>query len=392
MYEQIQQWPAPVTIDNYKKLEFDSLLNFAKTNNNDIALRLYKIISNIGIALNESNIRNLQPEITLSFEELEQQWVRFLESVRQAANNDQNQLNNANVFVDGNWSTVNINYDAGNDKFMLSDSYIFNDWNKQKDFGLLYELGKSISDVQSSARGGARSPLTKASIKAIQSQEVASKKSIGDYIESKRSEAASSISSAKINADWSKFYKERCDELEETIEGENKPRKRRYKVLRPSKKVDSLKLNRKRWYIGLLFTLFLYMLIVTIIFLSKVDITNDINGFGKYIMGLTFYGFLGGVFLGYSNANRQLKIHQNLLEQYRHREIVAKTISGVVSAVIKTKEGNASPEEQTEIEKEELQQLVKVAASAMFEYRTIGHLSAKEGNSILSELINSRNN
>ncbi|MBI5357230.1 hypothetical protein HZB74_00015 [Candidatus Saccharibacteria bacterium] len=109
-------------------------------------------------------------------------------------------------------------------------------------------------------------------------------------------------------------------------------------------------------------------------------------------MGLTFYGFLGGVFLGYSNANRQLKIHQNLLEQYRHREIVAKTISGVVSAVIKTKEGNASPEEQTEIEKEELQQLVKVAASAMFEYRTIGHLSAKEGNSILSELINSRNN
>ncbi|MBI5357229.1 hypothetical protein HZB74_00010 [Candidatus Saccharibacteria bacterium] len=190
MYEQIQQWPAPVTIDNYKKLEFDSLLNFAKTNNNDIALRLYKIISNIGIALNESNIRNLQPEITLSFEELEQQWVRFLESVRQAANNDQNQLNNANVFVDGNWSTVNINYDAGNDKFMLSDSYIFNDWNKQKDFGLLYELGKSISDVQSSARGGARSPLTKASIKAIQSQEVASKKSIGDYIESKRSEAA----------------------------------------------------------------------------------------------------------------------------------------------------------------------------------------------------------
>lgn len=397
MYEQIQQWPSPIDKDNYKKLEYDSLLNYAKSNNVDAALRLYKIINNVGTALNKTSIKNLQPEISMSFEEIEQRWVRFLESVRQAANNDQNQLNNPNIFVDGNWSTVNIVYDASNDKFALSDSYIFTDWNAQKDFGLLYELGKSINDVRSAATGGARSPITNASRESIKAQESDSKKSIEEFIESKKAEAISSVSSAKINADWSEFYRERCNELKKDINGEIIREFKLWKFPKSRYKKAGLKHLRNVWFFILLGTLFIYALIAGLIFtgqgIFKIDssIDENLKGFGRYFIGLTLYGVLAGMFLGYSYASRQLKIHQNLLEQYRHREIVSKTISGVVSAVMKSKSGTATPEEQTDIDKEELQQLVKVAASAMFEYRTIGHLSAKEGNSILSELINSRN-
>ncbi|HSX16065.1 MAG TPA: hypothetical protein VLF40_04705 [Candidatus Saccharimonadales bacterium] len=73
--------------------------------------------------------------------------------------------------------------------------------------------------------------------------------------------------------------------------------------------------------------------------------------------------------LGYSFANKNYRIYSNILEQYRHRAIVAKTIQGVLK------------QEHDDSTKDIRQQLTAVAAIAMFEQKTIGHLTKNEANS-----------
>ena len=132
---------------------------------------------------------------------------------------------------------------------------------------------------------------------------------------------------------------------------------------------------------------YLGLIIFMLVFPATFDGLSELGTFSKYIAGIAFYGILLGTFLGYSFSSRQLKVSQNLLEQYRHRSIVSETIENIVAAVIKTKNGE---EDSTSITQDELKELVRVAALAMFENRPIGHLSAKENTNPLMEIVNNK--
>lgn len=75
--------------------------------------------------------------------------------------------------------------------------------------------------------------------------------------------------------------------------------------------------------------------------------------------------------LGYSFANKNYRIYSNLLEQYRHREVVAETIQGILA---KPRGDDADEAVRKE--------LANVASTALFEQKTVGHLSKNEGNSV----------
>ena len=81
--------------------------------------------------------------------------------------------------------------------------------------------------------------------------------------------------------------------------------------------------------------------------------------------------------LGYATSNKNLRIYSNLYEQYRHREIVAKTLQGILI------EADESGDNKDVREK-----LTEVAAQAMFEHKTIGHLTKHEGHfSPVAEIV-----
>lgn len=74
--------------------------------------------------------------------------------------------------------------------------------------------------------------------------------------------------------------------------------------------------------------------------------------------------------IGYSFANKNFRIYSNLLEQYRHREVVAETIQGILAKP----RGDDTDEA---VRKE----LANVASVALFEQKNVGHLSKNEASS-----------
>jgi len=87
----------------------------------------------------------------------------------------------------------------------------------------------------------------------------------------------------------------------------------------------------------------------------------------KEYLGAKISAFLGFVLvpsLGYATSNRNYRIYSNLLEQYRHRETVAQTLQGILRSI-------AENEDNRDIR----QSLAAVAAVAMFELKTVGHLT-----------------
>lgn len=102
--------------------------------------------------------------------------------------------------------------------------------------------------------------------------------------------------------------------------------------------------------------------------LSKLrPVHNDTQLFAKISI---YIGLFLIPTLGYSFANKNYRIYSNLLEQYSHREVVARTIQGVL----------ARPRGD-EYDEKVRQELANVAAAALFEQKTIGHLSKNEANS-----------
>lgn len=93
---------------------------------------------------------------------------------------------------------------------------------------------------------------------------------------------------------------------------------------------------------------------------------NDTQLFAKIAIYIAFFAVPA---LGYSFANKNYRIYSNILEQYRHREVVAKTIQGILA--------QPSDESNADIRKE----LTNVAAVALFEQKTTGHLTKNEANS-----------
>lgn len=90
-----------------------------------------------------------------------------------------------------------------------------------------------------------------------------------------------------------------------------------------------------------------------------------------------FLGFILVPSLGYASVNRNYRIYSNLLEQYRHRATVARTLQGVLLQFTENDDN-----------KDVRQSLVSVAAAAMFELKAVGHLSKTDGSGTpLSEVL-----
>lgn len=137
--------------------------------------------------------------------------------------------------------------------------------------------------------------------------------------------------------------------------------------------------KRTFWFLCLMLAVFMAILInvapvydlnsILGIDLSKLrPAHNDTQLFAKIFI---YIGFFLIPTLGYSFANKNYRIYSNLLEQYSHREVVARTIQGIL----------ARPRGDEDDEKVR-QELTNVAATALFEQKTIGHLSKNEANSV----------
>lgn len=227
-------------------------------------------------------------------------------------------------------------------------------------------------------------------------------------------DAISSFEGARALANWSKFYADRVDVYVEALHGINWPvnamsskwhsftRHRRslspklrlqtclqfrhglWRNIRRGISIIFSKLNSYSGKRTIWFTL-LSLGVLVFIFLNLVSI----YGAGEPIFGIDFNKlrpqhndtqifakvsvYLAVLLiptLGYSFANKNFRIYSNLLEQYRHREVVAETIQGILARP----RGDDTDEA---VRKE----LANVASTALFEQKTVGHLSKNESSS-----------
>lgn len=73
---------------------------------------------------------------------------------------------------------------------------------------------------------------------------------------------------------------------------------------------------------------------------------------------------------GYSFTNKNFRIFSNLREQYRHRKTVSITLEGIIAGIDKN-------DKNTDIRVK----LVEIGAKAMFDLKTIGHLTKRDSES-----------
>lgn len=76
------------------------------------------------------------------------------------------------------------------------------------------------------------------------------------------------------------------------------------------------------------------------------------------------------VIFGYAFSNKNYRILSNLREQYKHRETVSVTLQGIIAGIDEN-DGN----------KDIRVKLVEIGAKAMFELKTIGHLTKRDSDS-----------
>lgn len=397
MFEKVASWPQPIDTSTWKHIDPADLSAMAPAGQYPQIHNFANILVNIkrGLEAVEDSKIFVAWDFSNTYDDLVAVWADLLGRLQLTAQQQPEWLQSGMWNYNGTQvSSWVVTFDGSSGRFLVTnDPYLLGDITRQKDFGLLYEIGRETVKLNSLIKGGMNSALTRASLQAIQDKGDEAVRIFDTRLADGTSQVNSQLDEAvktkiaqiktvEASKDWSQHYEARCDELEKIIGGESKK--------------GGLINRRDKWFRALMVTLVIYAIVALAIMLGwgkfKIDSSLDqvINGFGKYFVGLTLYGVLAGVYIGYAYAVRQLRVHQNLLEQYRHRAIVAKTIEGVVLAVIKTKEGTMEPGQESVLRDEDLEQLVKVAATSMFEYRPIGHLSTKEGTSILGELFNSR--
>jgi hypothetical protein len=410
MFDKVLQWPSPITTDNWKLIDASQLYDPAAVGINPQLQSFTNILSSIRKGLEAVSDPKVFEDWNFNgtYDDLVAIWIEFLNQLRTTAQSQPGWLQSGQYSFNGNQvSFWNVTYDPSNGSFVITnDPHLLGDAGRQRDFGLLYELGRDLQKMSSLIKGGKNSIHTKASIRSIDDKTQSTLKEIDTKFDETRNQINSELETAtadkvakiktvEASKDWSQHYESRCEELEGLIKGEKKIKNQKGKKDKKGKM--GLQTQRSLWYVALVSTFMLYAVVALLIihgwkiFKISSDLDQVLNGFGKYFIGLTLYGILAGIYIGYAFSVKQLKVHQNLLEQYRHREIVAKTIEGIVLAVIKTKEGTIESGQESVLRDQDLEQLVKVAATSMFEYRPIGHLSTKEGTSILGDLLNTKN-
>lgn len=153
-------------------------------------------------------------------------------------------------------------------------------------------------------------------------------------------------------------------------------------------KVRSYQFQRGAWF-SLLTLILLIQGSISILVLSKGSIEiaslqphmKSITSFftSEYVVAKVgaFIGFVLMPSLGYAFANKNYRIYSNLMEQYRHRATVAKTLQGILLEI-------GDKDNMAEVR----QSLTAVAAVAMFEHKSIGHLSKHDGDATpMGEII-----
>lgn len=395
MTDEILAWPNPIIPENVLDIDLSKLLSIEPVSTNRETQQQFRILNSIHRTLKSIDEGKLKSVGVLAdVENLKSTWAEVLNGVRRAAEQDPGSLGGGTFVQNGNSYKFSLNYipTLGGFEF-AGDPTVNQSTDMQKDFGRLFQIGEEVETYEIATKGGIRSPLTKAALDSIQKEAEKAKKEVTEHAAKEAQQVSAEVKAAVSIRDWSEYYEARCTELKAGIHGDKKKKTWR----RPSWSLG-LQGARRVWVVLLFITLVTYAIGAFLIFkgegIFKVSSNEPANltGFSRYFLGLTLYGVLAGVFIGYSYSTRQLKIHLNLLEQYRHRAVVAKTIEGVISAVVKTKEGAMPAGEESVIDQNQLDQLVASAASAMFEYRPIGHLSTKEGNSsILGEIFGKGN-
>jgi hypothetical protein len=191
---------------------------------------------------------------------------------------------------------------------------------------------------------------------------------------------------------WAKFYTKRVKEYEALLNGPeplnpDKPANGwlmswqnrwfwsiKYSVV--AQWLRSLKARRIFWFVLLVAMILVFVAINTgFIHLSLDDeIRKQVNNPILYRIGVSAPLLLIPS-LGYAFSNKNYRIYANLLEQYRHREVVAETLTGIIATL-----GNDPSNADIR------QQLTAVGAQAIFEQKNIGHLSKHENEGMFAEI------
>ncbi len=394
MPEEILTWPDPVTADNLVDINLDKLFTLEPLISNRETLQQFRFLSSIHRAITNISDKDLKiAGIISQLPDLKSNWAEILNGVRRAAQQDPGNLGAGTFSQNGNQYKFTVNYaSASGSKELVGDPNLNQSPDLQKDLGRLFDIGQDIESYELATKGGLRSPLTRASLKAITDEAEKAKEQLTSHAATEAQNISAEVNAAIAIRGWSQYYKKRCDELNKLINGTKKEKMRRLRKIKKEYRDGGLLVDRLRWQKWLMISLGLYAAFALIIITNPIhaDYNGALSsGFSKYFLGLTLYGLLGGVFIAYSYANKQLKVHQNLYEQYRHRAVVAETIEGIIAAVIKTKNGTLpAGETPSVIEQSQLETLVRVAATAMFENRPIGHLSTKEATGgLLGEVL-----
>lgn len=376
MFDELQKWPNPVDTTNWKAVDLSFLVKSDSARQSQRLPAFTRLLESLktGLELYEQLSDIQKTRFSSTFDQLLQKWIEICTHIYQTSTQQPQWLIDGYFSFNGTQIALwTINSDPNDGGYTLSqDGNIITDIILSKDFGALFELGNYKGNLSTLVKGGANSVLTKASISKIESVFDEKEKNALRLIDTATKERASEIKALEGSKGWSEHYDGRVSEYEGLVAKWQKA--------------------RSWWFLGLSIVLLAYGVAIFLVATKAIlfDGLSSLNGFSKYIVGFTFYGVLAGAFLGYGFAARQLKVSQNLLEQYRHRSIVAKTIENIVGAVIRAKGGE--DDGSTNITQNELNELVRVAALAMFEHRSIGYLSTKEGNGgLLGELFG-RNN
>jgi len=245
---------------------------------------------------------------------------------------------------------------------------------------------EKINNSQSAA-----SEQLKQSTDATISQIDSKAESVGQFVAEQKEELDKTVALQSLTT-WAKFYTKRVKEYEALLNGPkplspDKPANGwlmswqngwfwsiKYSVV--AQWLRSLKARRIFWFALLAVMILVFVAINTGFIHLRLDneIRKQVNNPILYRIGVSAPLLLIPS-LGYAFSNKNYRIYANLLEQYRHREVVAETLTGIIATL-----GNDPSNADIR------QQLTTVGAQAIFEQKNIGHLSKQDNGGMFAEI------
>lgn len=183
-------------------------------------------------------------------------------------------------------------------------------------------------------------------------------------------ELADKLTSLKLSVEWTDFYLKKVQATEELIYGH--PKTEVASMKQP--KVKRFGLERQYW-IALLGLVTIYF--IAALFSSSTNVTVGNKTFA--LPSFDYWHFLvplALLSLGFAKISKELKVQQNLLEQYRHRYISAASLQLILAS-----------DSNSLFEPEDRRVVVQQAAEALFQMKNTGYLSKNDNSSPLVEVM-----